>query len=286
VTTKEWAGKTSKRLGLDESGLIELVTASRAGDPDALDALVRVLLDDVYGLALRMTANVADAEDATQEVMIKVVTRLDSFRGEASVRTWAYRIAVHHLLDRKKSRVESLALDFEQFASDLHEGLAQTAVREDPAVVEEVKLGCTLAMMTCLDRDHRIAYLLGDVFDLQSDLAASIAGVTRDVHRQRLSRARRQLEAFTRTYCGIVNPQAACACDRRVKRAVELGRVHRDHLVLAKHPRRDLLSGVREMDDLHATAALFRSHPDYTAPEKLAAAIRDVVATKRLEILR
>jgi RNA polymerase sigma factor (sigma-70 family) len=232
-----------------------------------------------------MTANVADAEDATQEIMIKVVTRLDSFRGEASVRTWTYRIAVRHVLDRRKGRVEALSLDFERFGADLLDGLAKPAATEDPVVAEEVKLGCTLAMLTCLDRDHRIAYVLGEVFDLPGDVAADMSETSGEVHRQRLSRARRQLEAFTESYCGIVNAAAPCACDRRVARAIELGRVQRETLVLAKHSRRELAARVREMESLHATAALFWSHPEYAAPQALAAKIRDVVAARAPGIL-
>jgi len=266
--------------------LAQLVEAARSGDREALDSVVRALVDDVYGLALRLTANVADAEDATQEIIVKVVTRLDSFGGQASVRTWAYRIAVRHVLDRRKGRVESLALDFDRFGADLLEGLAEPASGEDPMVAEEVKLGCTLAMLTCLDRDHRVAYVLGEVFDLPSEVAASVSEISGEVHRQRLSRARRQLEAFTESYCGLVNTRAPCACDRRVRRAIELGRVQRDGLVLADHPRRDLADRVQEMESLHATAALFRSHPKYAAPQPLANKIREILATQASGILR
>lgn len=272
---------TPTRLSLpDEPRLGELVQAARAGDHDALGELVGVLVDDVYRLALRITANRADAEDASQEIMIKVITRLDSFRGEASVRTWTYRIAVRHLLDRNKSRVEALSLDFERFGADLLHGLQPAALPEEPLVTEEVKLGCTLAMLTCLDRDHRVAYVLGEVFDLPGETAASIAGVTEEAHRQRLSRARRQLEAFTESYCGLVNANAPCGCDRRVARAIELGRVRRENLALATHPRRELAARVREMEELHATAALMRSHPDYAAPERLVERIREVLTTR------
>lgn len=270
---------------LSERELGELVGAAQGGDRNALDAIVRALADDVYGLSLRMTANVADAEDVTQEVMIKIVTRLASFRGEASVRTWSYRIAVRHVLDRRKGRVEALGLDLEQFAADLLDGLSPSAEPEDPLAVEEVKLGCTLAMLTCLDREHRLAYVLGDVFDLPGETAAELAGVAHDVHRQRLSRARRQLEAFTESYCSLVNAQAPCSCDRRVKRAVELGRVQPGSLSLARHPRRPLAQSVREMESLHATAALFRSHPAYSAPEALPARILDAIATNARGLL-
>lgn len=264
--------------GVNEGRLSQLVEQARGGDREALDELVRALVDDVYGLALRMTANVADAEDATQEIMVKVVTRLESFRGEASVRTWTYRIAVRHVLDRRKGKVESLGLDFDGFAADLLDGLREPVAAEDAMLAEEVKLGCTLAMLTCLDRDHRVAYVLGEVFDLSGEMASSISGASPEVHRQRLSRAKRQLEAFTGSYCGIVNDTAACSCDRRVQRAIELGRVRREDLVLARHARRKLEGPVREMESLHATAALFRSHPDYSAPELLARRIREIVA--------
>jgi RNA polymerase sigma factor (sigma-70 family) len=269
----------------EDPELAQLVESARGGDRSALDQVVRRIADGIYGLALRMTANVADAEDASQEVLIKVVTHLGSFRGESSVRTWAYRIAVNHLLDRKKSRVESISLDFEAFGADLLDGLRPPAQAEDPLATEEVKLGCTLAMLTCLDRDHRVAYVLGEVFDLPGDIAASIAGVSPEVYRQRLSRARRQLEAFTESYCGLVNAKAPCSCDRRVARAVQLGRVERDRLALAQHPRHEIRVRVQEMEQLHSVAALFRSHPQYRAPEVIAAGVSEAFASGKFKIV-
>jgi len=270
----------------ENARLSRLVEAACGGDQEALHLLVRDLMGGVFRLALRMTGNLADAEDATQEVMIKVVTRLGSFRGEASVRTWTYRIAVRQLLDQKKGRVESMELDFARFAADLLDGLAPAGAGEDPAAVEEVKLGCTLAMLTCLDRAHRIAYILGDVFDLPGEVAAAVADVSGEVYRQRLSRARRQLEAFTESYCGVVNRNAPCACDRRVARAAQLGRLRRDNLVLAGQPKAAVLEQVREMEALHATAALFRSHPRYKAPERIAEKIKELLANGALILSR
>ena len=269
----------------DAQALSLVVERARAGDRDALDLLVARLIDDVYRLSLRMTANTADAEDATQEVMIKVVSRLGEFRGEASVRTWAYRIAVRHLIDQRRSRVEAVGLDFDRFAADLMDGLEGPAEGEDPLAVAEVKLGCTLAMLTCLDREHRVAYILGEIFDLSSSIAAVIAEVSEQVYRQRLSRARRQLEAFTRSYCGVVNARAPCSCDRRVKRAAELGRMERDNLRLARHPVGSVAGEVREMEALHATAALFRNHPPYAAPSFIAERLKELVRAGQLKIL-
>src|SRR5439155_11284133 len=93
------------------------------GDPDALDSLVRELQGDIYGLALRMLWNREDAEDATQEILVRVVTRLAQFDFRSRLKTWVYRVAVNYILDVKKSPVERLHLTFEEFAEDLVAGL-------------------------------------------------------------------------------------------------------------------------------------------------------------------
>jgi len=270
----------------ERDSLEELTRRARGGERAALEALIGRIADDVYGIALRMTANVADAEDATQEILLKIASRLGSFRGESSISTWAYRVAVNHLLERRRSRVEALSLDFDRFGADLLEGLEPTPQPQEPALAEEVKLGCTLAMLTCLDRPHRIAYLLGEVFDLPARSAADVTQVDAAVHRQRLSRARRQVEAFTESYCSLVNPDAPCACDRRVARAQELGRIKRGELALAAHRRRELEAPVREMEQLHAAAAVMRSHPRYRAPESAVALLREAFRSFDIEILR
>ena len=260
-----------------------VVDAARNGDRQALETLVRALSDNVYRLAMRMTACVADAEDATQEILLKIVTRLDTFRGDASPRTWAFRIAVNHLLDRRRSRVEAHELSLESFAADLLDGLTDPAQAPDAALVEEVKLGCTLAMLTCLDREDRIAFILGEVFDLPHETAAEILDISPVSYRQRLSRARRRIEGFTHAFCGVVNSRAQCRCDRRVSRAVELGRVARDKLVLVQHPRRAIEKHMRDMEQLHATAALMRSHPEYAASETIVRAILDTAVGGRAQ---
>ncbi|HEU5257244.1 MAG TPA: RNA polymerase sigma factor [Vicinamibacterales bacterium] len=267
---------TSPTTG-NAAALAALVERARGGDAEAVNALVVALQDDIYRLALRMTAHPEDAEDATQEVLIKVVTRLDSFRGEASVKTWAYRIAVRHVLDRQKSRVEALALDFEHFGADLLDGLAAEP-EPDPILAEEVKRGCTLAMLTCLDRELRLAFLLTDVFDLPHAEAADLCGVAPDVYRQRVSRARRALEAFTRSYCGLVAADTPCRCDRRVARAEALGRLSRHNLTFVRLETDALSAATAEMEGLHDSVRLMRSHPPYLTPARVRERLRGIFA--------
>ena len=197
------------------------------GDRDALDRLARDLQGDIYGLALRMLWNREDAEDATQEILIRAITRLAQFDFRSKLKTWVYRIAVNYILDVKKSPVERMHLSFERFARDLADGLSADGPddAERSFLVEEVKIGCTLGMLQCLDRPHRLAYVLGEILDLPGPDAAEALEITPDIFRKRLQHARGAIELFTRAYCGLASDTAACACNRRVPAALRAGRI-------------------------------------------------------------
>ncbi len=270
-------------VGVDD--LSELAFAAGEGDTDALERLVAAVTDDVYRLALRMVWHPQDAEDATQEVLVRIVTRVGSFRGEAAFRTWAYRVAANHLINRGRSRMEREELTFDRFGQDLREGLADRAAEgpDTRLLAEEVKLGCTLGMLLCLDRDQRLAYVLGDVLGLSGDDAAYVCGITPAAFRQRASRARARLRAFVAEHCGLVGAQAACRCDRRVETAVRLGRVDPERPLFAR--RQEAAGAVKEMERLHDLGSLMRDHPDYRAPRAAADRARDLLASGRFRLL-
>jgi RNA polymerase sigma factor (sigma-70 family) len=223
---------------MTSEGLEDLARQAVGGSPEALDGLVRALQGDVYGLALRMLWNREDAEDATQEILVRTVTRLAQFDFRSRLKTWVYRIAVNYILDVKKSPVERMHLDFQHFGDDLVDGLSSngTADAERSLLIEEVKIGCTLGMLQCLDRPHRLAYVLGEILDLSGPECAEALAISPELFRKRLQHARTAVEAFTRVHCGLVSDQAACACHRRVSAALRRGRVHPDALDFAQQP--------------------------------------------------
>lgn len=200
------------------------------GDRAALDTLVRRLQGDVYGLALRMLWNREDAEDATQEILVRVVTRLSQFDFRSRLTTWVYRVAVNHIVDVKKSATERLHLTFDRFREDLADGLSDDgpSAAERSLLIEEVKIGCTLGMLQCLDRPHRAAYILGEIFDMPGPDAAEALAITPELFRKRPQHARSSILSFTRAYCGLASDAAACACHRRVPAALRAGRVRVD----------------------------------------------------------
>jgi RNA polymerase sigma factor (sigma-70 family) len=266
-----------------------LAERAKQGDRDALDALVRGIADFVYGLALRMLWHPADAEDATQEILTKVVTNLASFRGDSAFKTWAYRVASNHLLTGRKRRLEQQRdWAFEHFGDAIAEGLADPGqidgtAAEQKLFAEEVKIGCTQGMLLCLDREHRLAYILGEVFALDGPEGAEVAGIEPAAFRKRLSRAREQIRAFMQANCGIVNPANPCRCARQVQPLVRKGIVDPKNLLFAVHPA--VREQVAELDRLDAEAAVFRSHPRYQVPSATLAAIKALITSGRYTLL-
>jgi RNA polymerase sigma factor (sigma-70 family) len=108
-----------------EKNIEQLAQEARGGDKDALDGLICLIYDNIYGLSLRMLGFSSDAEDATQEILIKIITHLSTFRGESSFKTWSFRIAVNHLLSVKKTRAGEMNISFDMWE--------QLGHREDPS---------------------------------------------------------------------------------------------------------------------------------------------------------
>src|SRR5712691_4799157 len=273
----------------DQSLALE-VARDKGGDRDALESVLRAVQQDVYGVALRFLWHPQDAEDATQEILIRVITGLGGFRGDSSFRTWVYRVACNTLLTLRKQRMEQRSMSFEEFAEDLARGLSDDPLQverdvEQELLLEEVKIGCTLAMLLCLDRNHRLAYILGEIVELDHHEAAEVLEITPAAFRKRLSRARASITSFMTSRCGLVNPANACRCRRRVATAIDLGRVHPAKLLFASsldHAKRfpQVLVKIRRLEEIRRVAALYRSHPDPKPSEAFVSWLRKVVDEK------
>jgi|SRR5437588_12116786 len=85
---------------------LHLVRRAQAGNLEALEDLIRRHQAWIYNSVLRMFYWPNDAEDVTQEILIKVTTKLSTFEGRSSFRTWVYRIAVNHILNQKRRSFE------------------------------------------------------------------------------------------------------------------------------------------------------------------------------------
>ena len=278
-----------------DQSLEDLVKRARDGDADALEAIVRSIQDRVYGLSMRMLGHPEDAQDATQEILVKVVTHLATFETRSNFTTWVYRVAANHLLNTRQRSRELRSTTFEQLGTLIDAGLAsggdQSATEPERALlIEEVRIDCTQGMLLCLDREQRMAYILSAVFEVSSAEGGAILAITPTAFRQRLARARRQLRDFMEGTCGLVNPDRPCRCSRQLGPGLKTGKIDPARLAFASHPTSGLINDLgqraaftrsarAELLSLDRAAAVFRSHPVYRAPDTFVAAVRQLLAT-------
>jgi RNA polymerase sigma factor (sigma-70 family) len=255
------------------------VRMAQDGEGESLEWLVRRHSPWIYNIALRMLCHPDDAEDASQEILVKVITRLSTFEGRSSFRTWLYRIALNHLLTMKRLRRERWT--FEAYGrvldalpeSELIDSTAPSA--EVQVWLEEAKIGCTTGLLLCLDREQRLIYILGDIFGVSDRLGADLLDMSRDNFRQKLSRARRDLQRFAQDKCGLINPANSCRCTRKTKAFIEAGYVNPHNLLFV----RERVQAVRDVapavyGELETAqrdyAELHRAHPFQVPPDFVA----------------
>jgi RNA polymerase sigma factor (sigma-70 family) len=247
------------------------------GDRDALSALVRELQHPMYRLALRFLGNPDDAQDACQEILIRIVTRLGTFEGRSKFTTWAYTVATRSLLRTRRRVVESSVQSAERFGALLDAGIGDIDTTIEEAeyrlLCEEVRISCTYGMLLCLPRPQRATYLLADVIGLTDVEGAEILECTRAAFRQRVARARRTLRQVIDNRCGLVDPANPCRCGRQIAASEAAGILRRDHpLPLAEHPREAVRVWIepaaRHLDQVMAIGNLYR-FDRFTAPASL-----------------
>lgn len=274
-------------LGPDDAADVERLRQARQGSREALEALVARHQGWIYNIVRRMTYNPLDAEDATQEILIKLVTRLASFEHRSTFRTWLYRIVVNHVLNMKRGRSEALELTFVSYGHALEQTPDadlpdQHAVPADvQLVVEEAKTGCTSAMLLCLDREQRLVFILGEIFEVSSAVGAELLDISRDNFRQKLVRARRDLYNFLHGECGLVNSENRCRCAKKTQAFIDAGYVNPERLtfVTARVQRVQDLAGtarrvLESLDDQYA--GIYREHPFFDSPD-FVASLREVI---------
>lgn len=278
-----------------ELTLEQQVDLARGGDLVALEALIHTVQGRIYGIAIRMLGHPQDAQDAMQEILLKIVTHLSTFRGDSAFTTWAYRIAVNHLLTMRKRRTELNSVSFEELAEQIDRGLAiagdaRATDADQSLLVEEMKIECTQGMLLRLDREQRVAYILGEIFEVSSQEGAFILEITPEAFRQRLTRARKALRTFMQGTCGLVNPANHCRCERQVCAALKIGKLKPQHLPFTQHPALSsptisTHAARQELEKLDRMAAVFRSHPNYAAPDVFVAEIKKLLASRQFHLL-
>ena len=270
-----------------------LIGKATAGDKKALEALVAGVEDMVFNLSLRMLGTFPDAEDATQDILLKMITHLSSFRGESAFTTWVFSIAINHLKNYKKHMFAQHPLSFEYYGEDIENGnirdvpdLTQNVEKE--ILAEELKMSCTNVMLQCLDTESRCIFILGTMFQVDSRIAGDILEMTPEAYRQRLSRIRKKMAEFLGQYCGEYGG-GRCKCKDRVNYAIQNHRINPLKLDYTKaaeislETMMDVKHAMEEMDDLSQDFSFCKP---YQAPERTKHLIQELLESTQFSIIR
>lgn len=261
----------------------DLIDRAVGGDEVALSELVDRVKDRVFNLAMRMLGHRSDAEDATQEILVRVVTHLSSFRRESAFTTWVHRIALNHLLRARQQSALEQQRDFDGFGALIDQGIAAFGQAgpepTGPAgrvLRNEVRLLCTHGMLVCLEREERAAFILGAILELSGAEAAELLELDPATYRKRLSRARKRLEDFMRSRCGVFDESNPCRCSKQVPIVEGAGMIDRDApayagLRVLNEEQSLAADEEREFLGLMSAVQVIDSQPQYAAPELLAA---------------
>lgn len=256
-----------------------LVQQAVAGSQAALETLLTRHSAWIYNLAVRMTGNHHDAEDATQEVLIKIATRLSTFKGTAGFRTWVYRIVKNDILSLLRRERKRPVDSFTQYGM----GIDNTPDMDIPdpnsipadlaLLAEEVQVLCMMGMLLCLTPEQRFVFVLGELFGATDAFGSEILEIERSAYRKRLSRARLRVYNFMKEKCSLIHPDNPCQCGRKLKALIDDGavspgelRFNTGYLDRIKDVCETRVSHLASMYD-EQCRQYFREHPFYVPPE-------------------
>jgi RNA polymerase sigma factor (sigma-70 family) len=273
----------------------ETIQDAMSGKLSSVDSIIGMIQAGIFNLAVRMLGNRDDAADATQEILLKVITHLSSFRSNSAFTTWVFRIARNHLLTAATRSRESPEISLEGLHESLEMGMAFNdrqaqpyggrALQPDEKLeAKQIALACTQKMLMSIDREQRLSYILDAVFGLSSEQAASVLEISSAAHRQRLTRARGRLDHFAGESCGLVSDSAKCQCEKQIPavRRFRASATDASRTVIAVHPieREEVQRNFDALVRLGNASALIKAHPDYQAPDSMRMAIRSVLSAE------
>lgn len=269
------------------------VDKATAGDKNALETLIAGVQDFVFNLSLRMLGTFADAEDATQDILLKMITHLSSFRGDSLFTTWVFRIAVNHLKNYKKHMFAHYPLSFEYYGNDIENAKIEevpdlTQNVEKDILAEELKMSCTNVMLQCLDMESRCIFILGTMFKIDSRIAGDILEMTPEAYRQRLSRIRKKMADFLEEYCGEYG-SGRCKCKERVNYAIQSHRVNPlqlNYMTATEIPVQTMIDVKNAMEDIDDLSQDFSFCKPYQSPERTRRLIQEFLDSTQFSIIQ
>jgi RNA polymerase sigma-70 factor (ECF subfamily) len=248
----------------------ELVTSARAGNREAMEALLERYEARIYRFGLRMCGNEEAAREVLQETLLAAFRNLPGFRGEASLSTWLYQIARSFCIKTRRGNRPTTSLDD---AGDLVDPAEPVDAR---AHAHEIGRALTRAI-EALPADQREALVLRDVEGLSAEEAATVAGVDVGALKSRLHRARMAVRTHLAAW---LEGAAAEPCPELAQELAGYAAAEIDQATCAQIEQH--LAGCARCaaacEDLRRTVSLCKRIPGDAVPPAIREAVRSAIA--------
>jgi RNA polymerase sigma-70 factor (ECF subfamily) len=190
----------------DDSRLVE---GLRQGAEAAYEALIAEYQQPVYNLAVRLLSDSSDASDVVQEVFLKVFRKIGAFRGDSSLKTWIYRIAVNEAYNYQRwfgrHRKQEVGLEEEEEGSlNYSEKLSDPSRSPFDCAAEQERHKLVEAALARMNPSYRTAVVLRDIEEMSYEEIAEILQVALGTVKSRILRGR---EALRRELAGRLEPE-------------------------------------------------------------------------------
>ncbi len=253
-----------------------LVKGALEGSSEDLERLILRHQAWIFNIAIRMVFNPHDAEDITQEILIKIITKLGSYDpGKSQFRTWLYRIAVNHILNMKKRKIEEKcdSLDVYFSYADTIPDNSSYSHPELKTLIEESRISCMIGMLICLSRKERIVFILGTIINATDKIGSEICEISKANFRKILSRSRKKLYNYLNEKCGFMDENNPCKCSNKMQSLVEMGYIKPGERIFTVMPGKNMKEVVEDkLEDFKNVYYdrffhQFRSQPFYDSPD-------------------
>lgn len=270
-----------------------LIDGALAGGSAELESLILRHQAWIYNIALGMTCDAAQAEDITQEILIKMITSLATYdRRKAAFRTWLYRIVANHVLSQRRSRKEEVFSslvtgdEYNEYVGSIADEKADHEP-ENKALTREARNTCLAGMLLCLDDRQRLVFILGAIFGVSDVMGSAVLEIGKDNFRKILSRSRSRISNFFGSKCSLIDEKNPCRCSRWVEPMRRRGLIEHDGGLRPVSFRRIaevVEERAREYRDLYdrEVVGLYRELP-FAEPPDMISWIRRAIATDQFK---
>lgn len=207
--------QTVEHERMDLSVTADFIQHLKDHDDSSFSLLYDSYGEKIYNLAYRMTGDIEDATDITQETFFQVFRHIEAFREESHLFTWIFTIARNECLKLLAGRRRTSFSSFEEMIQSARQvkspdGLSET---DRQYLIDQIKEGCLTGLIRCLSIDQRTAFILSVLLKIEIEDVAAIMNRSEGAVRVLVHRARTNIKMFLCKNCSQYNPANHCHCE-------------------------------------------------------------------------